>query len=755
MATKLMGRDDGRAFGLEKKQEAFGMGEADMMDAEDMQAFAPPPPSDFVPVRVYAHAVRSDRKPGDRRDFTETLCWVAAMKTDANSGVARIQFDLNDSITKFRATAEAFTASGAIGSGTGAVESREPFYIEPKLPLEVTAGDEIHLPVNLVNGTGEAIAGVAVHLDVGEGLQAPEDVDTDLAANQRGRRLMTLAVLPFDGESSVRIQGTAGLLSDTVTRKLMIKPRGFPRSLSFGGYIGPANEVRHEVVIPDDTVPNSVKTSIRVYPAPLANLTGSLERLIREPNGCFEQTSSTNYPLVMAQEYFTSHQDVDPSLVSRSRTMLKNGYDRLIGFECSDGGYEWFGENPGHEALTAYGLMEFTDMVDLIEVDKDMLGRTRNWLLGIRDGSGGFKRERRALHTWVTDPDASNAYITWALVATGQKDLEPEIDAVKKSGGQSENAYVKALAANVLCEAGQGDGAASLLDNLATGQADDGHVAGGTTSIVGSRGESLDIETTALATLAWLKSKTHTGSVEKAIRYLATSCEGGRYGSTQSTVLALKAIVAHDMARARPGTAGSLRVFVGDQPVGGARPFDADTADGIDLPDVGELLSPGKHELRLMMEQGSEMPYSVEVLYNTLKPDSSAQCRVSLTVELVDGTIDEGAITEARVVVRNRHSETIPTPVAIVGIPGGLEVRHDQLKELVKTGIIAAFEVRGRQVILYWRSLDADQKVNVPLSLVAAIPGVYCGPASRAYEYYTDEHKVWAPGLEVTVTPRQ
>ena len=27
-----------------------------------------------------------------------------------------------------------------------------------------------------------------------------------------------------------------------------------------------------------------------------------------------------------------------------------------------DKGYEWFGANPAHEALTAYGLMEFRDM---------------------------------------------------------------------------------------------------------------------------------------------------------------------------------------------------------------------------------------------------------------------------------------------------------------------------------------------------------------------------------------------------------
>jgi alpha-2-macroglobulin-like protein len=41
------------------------------------------------------------------------------------------------------------------------------------------------------------------------------------------------------------------------------------------------------------------------------------------------------------------------------------------------------------------------------------------------------------------------------------------------------------------------------------------------------------------------------------------------------------------------------------------------------------------------------------------------------------------------------------------------------------------------------------------LSLVAAIPGTYTGPASRAYLYYTDEFKQWAPGMKVTITPKE
>jgi alpha-2-macroglobulin-like protein len=80
-------------------------------------------------------------------------------------------------------------------------------------------------------------------------------------------------------------------------------------------------------------------------------------------------------------------------------------------------------------------------------------------------------------------------------------------------------------------------------------------------------------------------------------------------------------------------------------------------------------------------------------------------------------------------------------------------VRHDQLKELVKAGTIAAYEVLGREVVLYWRALLPEARVTLPLSLVAAIPGTYTGPASRAYLYYTNEHKQWTDGLRVEIEP--
>jgi hypothetical protein len=98
----------------------------------------------------------------------------------------------------------------------------------------------------------------------------------------------------------------------------------------------------------------------------VASLTQALEALIREPYGCFEQTSATVYPNIMAQQYFKTHSGVSPKLVEKSYKLLGTGLEKLKSFEVKKcGGYEWFGSEPAHEALTAYGLLEFVDMAQV------------------------------------------------------------------------------------------------------------------------------------------------------------------------------------------------------------------------------------------------------------------------------------------------------------------------------------------------------------------------------------------------------
>jgi len=720
----------------------------------------------MVFIREYAHKQPAGKPFGQRSDFTETVYWSSTTKTD-DKGLATVTFDLSDSVTSFRVKADAFTAKGALGEGTQLIESVRPFYVEPKLPLELTAGDKVLLPIAMVNNTDRELP---VQLILSKLGRADDDTldKIELGAETRGRAIHELVIGKTFGELAFNIEARAGKLFDQNNRKLRVVPKGFPIDDGSGGMLQPDGEASDEITIPESIVPGSLGATVTVYPTPMANLTEALEALIRDPYGCFEQTSSTTFPLVMAQQYFMTHQGIDPQLIAKAKEKLDKGYQRLIGFETEKKGYEWFGSTPPHEALTAYGLLQFNEMKSVMDVDQEMIDRTAGWLMSRCGNNGSFELDKKALDSFGRAPqDTTDAYIVWSMLEAGYdpEKIKKSIDLVLKNATEGKDAYIVALGANI-AQLTQRDEAKSLLDKLAGMLTDEGFVKGAVTSITNSGGDALKIETTSLTILAWLRDDAYTAQVEQAILWLTERCKAGRFGSTQSTVLALKAIVEYDKARSTPKAPGSLVLTVDGKPVGEPVKFDEETKGAIHLPELASHLTPGKHTIAVQMTGGSKMPYSIAVDYFADTPASSDECKLRIRTKIPGPTrrgdpwksypdpITEGETTEVRVQVTNVTKDGLPTPLAIVGLPGGLEPDYDQLKELVAVGKIAAFEVIGRDVVLYWREMKPEQSIDLSIRCTAAVPGTYTGPASRAYLYYTDEHKQWTDGLTVDITPR-
>src|SRR5262249_37373912 len=150
---------------------------------------------------------------------------------------------------------------------------------------------------------------------------------------------------------------------------------------------------------------------------------------------------------------------------------------------------------------------QFKDMAKVYPVDKAMLERTTKYLLDSRNGNGGFKRNPRALDTFGRAPDhITNAYITWALTESGvEEKLDAELQALFHKARLSKDAYFVALAALSHLNRGQSKESVELLKNLRSAQGEDGRLIGAVTSITGSGGRDLEIETTALGMLGWLR----------------------------------------------------------------------------------------------------------------------------------------------------------------------------------------------------------------------------------------------------------
>ena len=89
--------------------------------------------------------------------------------------------------------------------------------------------------------------------------------------------------------------------------------------------------------------------------------------------------------------------------------------------------------------------------------------------------------------------------------------------------------------------------------------------------------------------------------------------------------------------------------------------------------------------------------------------------------------------------------------MAIVGLPAGLAVTAKVLDDMKKAELFDFWELRGREIILYWRGMAPRERKTLTIDVIARIPGLTRGPASRAYLYYSPESKTWNRPLAVEI----
>lgn len=144
------------------------------------------------------------------------------------------------------------------------------------------------------------------------------------------------------------------------------------------------------------------------------------------------------------------------------------------------------------------------------------------------------------------------AYIVWTLTSSGVTNLDTEITYLKGLASQqlaqgSIDGYFFGLLAASLFNLNRTEEAYVYADALVNNQLPAGNVTQSLTSVTNSMGQNLVVETTAVASLAWLFDQTRYGDyITPAINWLVAQVkQGGSYGSTQGTILSLKAITSY------------------------------------------------------------------------------------------------------------------------------------------------------------------------------------------------------------------
>jgi alpha-2-macroglobulin-like protein len=686
---------------------------------------------------------KEQQQPAERTDFRSTIFWKGDVEL-GNNGSATVEFYASDAITSFRAITEGFSIDGGIGRGERVIYTQTPFSLSVKIPPVALTGDTMDLPLLIKNTTDKALSG-ELTLTIPAGLKLLGSVPTGQSVKANGSQVVPLKLLVEGVNDSAKIglSYTAQGVTDAVVRNVKIQSQGFPVDLSFSG-----NELKGDCAVTlNNPVPRSVKASFRAYPSVVSDLLTGIESILQEPSGCFEQTSMSSYPNTLVLSYLKSSGNADPQVMERASDLLDKGYNRLTTFETKEKGYEWFGQKPGHEALTAYGLMQFSDMAKVSgAVNKPMVERTANWLMSRRDGKGGFLRNPEALDSYGgAAQDITNAYIVYALAEAGRRDMQPELDAAVKSAQESGDPYPLALAANALFCYDNSAKAKAILGKLIAGQAADGSWCGKRHSVTRSEGVSLKLETTALVCMAIMRDRQpDAGALVKGIKFILSCRSGsGGFGATQSTIMSLKALTQYAQFARKTDSPGTIVITVNGKAVA-KKSYPAGQRDAIAIDSLERFLADKSNTIGVVFtDTKSALPYSIAVSYNTWQPVSSDTCKVAFTTSLGATTAKVGQTVRVSATLTNKTTTGLPMTMAIVGLPAGLSPQPWQLKELQEKKIVDFYEVSGSTVFFYYRQMKPSEERVINLDCKAEIPGVYTAPASRAYLYYTNEFKTW------------
>jgi len=708
------------------------------------------------PTRIREFAVDADQPQKevkqDRRDFNPTVYWNGLLEVDRR-GEAEITFKNNDQISSFSIKIEGIGKDGSLGVGEKKYYTQLPFSISGKLPFQVVSTDLLQIPINLVNHTDYQLSGkLLIAPPAGFELQGKLNDSYKIPAQQSTTVWLKYKISNLIGKGRFSASFDAGNYKDAFSQEVEVIAKGFPVDLSFAGQ-DLDKSFTCEI---NDKVEGSMTAQLVAYPSVVSDLLKGVEGILREPYGCFEQTSMSSYPNLFVLDYLKTTGSEDKKLLASAEQLLGRGYKRLTSYETPEKGYEWFGGAPAHEALTAYGLMQFNDMKSVSkDVDQAMIDRTAKWLMDRRDGQGGFLRNDRALDSYGRAPkEITNAYIVYAMAEAGYKDISKEYEAAKADAINTNDPYRLALVANAAYALQKEKDGDQLLGLLAKLQKDDGSWTGTSVSITYSSGMGLNVETSSLAVMAFLKSKSPDNStISKGVKYILTCRSGyGDFGSTQSTVLALKALTQYAKFSKRTAEAGEIEVLLDGKQIAKAMYAKGETKP-IEINGLEKFIANGKSQLSVRYS-GTKvaLPYSVGIKYYTNIPRSSNDCKLGLSCKWEQNQARVGETLRLVTVLSNKsQTEGLPMSMAVIGIPAGLSAQAWQLKELKEKQMIDFYELKDNFVVCYFRQMKPGETKEIKLDLKAEFQGKFDSPASSAYLYYTNEFRNWqlAGGVEI------
>ncbi len=770
---------------IEIKQVENLMGEKDieMLEANvlDGKKIAGAPVPDFKRLpqasiymaREFPTLQYSTSESEQKTDFRKTLHWDGEVVTD-KFGKATVSFYTSDENTSFRIITEAL-GNGLVGYNQELIYAITPIELTYTAPNNLVLGDRFRLPINVTYNKLNS--------------NLPNKLSGDITFEFDSTLEITQKLTPFDFQlnensptetfylelKAAKIgKGELVIILRTDDGKVFklpyafeILPIGYPVEIS-GGAKSAFKTYGFQI---NQQLDGTMNAKVEFYTSTVDDLLTGIESMLREPHGCFEQTSSSTYPNVLVYELLRNKTNsTDKKTLEKAKNLIDKGNEKLLTFETSTKGYEWFGQAPGHEALSAYGVMQFSDISRVKSntyqaYNTSHIERTVEFLLARKDNQGGFNLNPKALDQFGRGgKEVSNAYILYSLARSGivkQSDINKELQTAKEEALKSKDPYRLALVCNTMLLLKDSD-APKFLETLMKLQKEDGSwTSDKENTITNGRGVSYAIEATSLAILSIYEyHKQNSGKLymelnsqlDKAAKYIFDNRSiGGGFGNTQSTVMALQALVAYQVLAKAPQNA-EVKILV-DGKVVATEQITQETRGKLTIDIPAKYLKDGKHTIAVSCgdKDAEAFAHSLQINYYSLQPNSSKNAQLRLTTQLIKKQVKESDYVQLRATLTNTEKFAQGMSLAILSIPAGLTLEPKILKELQDNQVFDFYELSNNKLICYYRSMQPKESKTIAINLKAQVPGTFQSDASFAYLYYNALDKYYTEGMKVEI----
>lgn len=374
-----------------------------------------------------------------REYFPETLVWQPLIETDAQ-GKASLRFKLADNITTWKLSVIGSTASGQIGMAEKEILAFQPFFVEHDPPRILTEGDEIGLPVVLRNYLDKP---QSVDLEIKPeswfALISAARTRAQVAAGDNTRQTFDFRAVASVTDGRQRITATGAEVSDQIEKPVSVHPFGEEVAKTTSAIL--KDDAIIEADIPMNAIKGTPHAELKIYPGLMSHVVESIESIMARPYGCAEQTISAAYPSLLALRAAQRTQ-LEPVVLAKAQRYVQAGYERLLNYRTSSGGFSYWGRGDADMALTAYALRFLHEAQAFIEIDEDVVKEAREWLFKQQRPDGSWTPQRL---WWEKTEDKRRAafltaYVARVLamtekkeVATKQTNDERTIDAATSS----------------------------------------------------------------------------------------------------------------------------------------------------------------------------------------------------------------------------------------------------------------------------------------------------------------------------------